>query len=624
MSMPVVHFDLADRRLDAPAGPALVVLWWRSLPLGEIRLGPGPRTTAGFRSLVAEAVAPAVAERLHPGSIGVSVPGVPERLNAGPATVFAAPNPLTALDELGITDDSDIDGSSITVVVCTSNRPRSLERTLRAIAGQRVCPKDTIVVDNSPGTGDTRTVVRGYDGVRYVAQPIGGLSAARNEGLRQVRSPLVAFTDDDAEPHVAWVGHLVRAFATGSAVAVTGLVLPAALETDAQQLFEFEVGGFAQGYLPRHFDSSWFNAMRRRGTPVWKIGAGVNMAFRSEVFAQIGGFDERLGVGRAGCSEDSELWYRLLAAGYTIDYEPAAVVSHFHRADMEGLMSQMVSYSEGHLAALFAQYGRFRQVGELRRALIRLPRYCFGRWYRRAHYPTAAAELHGYIRGLRHWRSALGPGWLPDVVGGGKRRPPGEPVKRRVFLRENPYPNPSTEGFFFREKMRAIHRVVPPIRASAILEIGGGQSGLTKLLYPRTTSVINIDLDQSYASKTPNRQPGMTCVAGDATRLPFPDGNFDVVTMFDVLEHIPDDTLAAREVMRVLRPGGWLLVSSPNETWRFPFYRVMRPLCPSDQEVMAQWGHVRRRILTASPPTALRSRSNLQCPLPFAGHGRRP
>ena len=38
----------------------------------------------------------------------------------------------------------------------------------------------------------------------------------------------------------------------------------------------------------------------------------------------------------------------------------------------------------------------------------------------------------------------------------------------------------------------------------------------------------------------------------------------------------------------------YLLVSAPNEHWRFPYYRIMKPLCPSEEEMFAEWGHVRR------------------------------
>ena len=64
--------------------------------------------------------------------------------------------------------------------------------------------------------------------------------------------------------------------------------------------------------------------------------------------------------------------------------------------------------------------------------------------------------------------------------------------------------------------------------------------------------------------------------------------------MFDVLEHVPDQRRALEEAFRVLKPGGYLLLSTPNETWQFPYYRFMAPLCPSEEEKFAEWGHVRR------------------------------
>ena len=52
--------------------------------------------------------------------------------------------------------------------------------------------------------------------------------------------------------------------------------------------------------------------------------------------------------------------------------------------------------------------------------------------------------------------------------------------------------------------------------------------------------------------------------AGDATNLPFGDAAFDGVICSEVLEHVPNHRLAARELMRVLRPGGFLAVSVPR------------------------------------------------------------
>lgn len=162
-----------------------------------------------------------------------------------------------------------------------------------------------------------------------------------------------------------------------------------------------------------------------------------------------------------------------------------------------------------------------------------------------------------------------------------------------AFLARNPFPNGWTDGLFYREKMRAIHRIAPPDigiegASSRILEIGGGRSGLARLLYPGA-EVVTLDLDVALCD---GASPVFVC--GDARRLPFADGAFDAVTLFDVLEHIRDDDAAAREALRVTRPNGAVLVSTPNTDWHYPFYRFMKPLCPTETELMASWGHVRR------------------------------
>jgi SAM-dependent methyltransferase len=50
---------------------------------------------------------------------------------------------------------------------------------------------------------------------------------------------------------------------------------------------------------------------------------------------------------------------------------------------------------------------------------------------------------------------------------------------------------------------------------------------------------------------------------GEAANLPFGDGSFDLVTALDVVEHLDDDVAAFREMKRVLRPGGQILVTVP-------------------------------------------------------------
>jgi SAM-dependent methyltransferase len=176
------------------------------------------------------------------------------------------------------------------------------------------------------------------------------------------------------------------------------------------------------------------------------------------------------------------------------------------------------------------------------------------------------------------------------------------------FLSRNPFPNPLTQGFFYREKMRAIHRITPDKPFQDILEVGGGESGLTALLFPQA-QVTNLDFNPEYAQAPCNQQKQVRFVCGDATDLPFENQSFDAITMFDLLEHVPDDKKAISEALRVLRPGGFLFISTPNENWQFPYYKFMQPICPSEAEVMAEWGHVRRGYTLAE----LQALINLPC-----------
>jgi SAM-dependent methyltransferase len=184
----------------------------------------------------------------------------------------------------------------------------------------------------------------------------------------------------------------------------------------------------------------------------------------------------------------------------------------------------------------------------------------------------------------------------------------------RDFLRRNPFPDGLTDGLFYREKMRAIHRIAPDLLGDGsgpgrILDIGGGRSGLAAMLYPQA-QVVTVDIDPLLADQAPADARSIF-VCADACRLPFVEGAFDAVSMFDVLEHIGGDLAAAREAMRVTTPGGHVLISTPTAAWRYPYHRFMAPLCPPEEDLMAEWGHVRRgysaaelQALLGGPPLA--------------------
>lgn len=76
-------------------------------------------------------------------------------------------------------------------------------------------------------------------------------------------------------------------------------------------------------------------------------------------------------------------------------------------------------------------------------------------------------------------------------------------------------------------------------------------------------------------------------MAGDALSLPFPDGAFDRVICAEVLEHVPDDLAAMREIARVLKPGGTAAVTVPR------FWPELVCWALSDEYHLVEGGHVR-------------------------------
>jgi len=575
-------------RSDLPGGIA-VVLHVGELVVGQFEVAAPLLPVEGpqLKALIADAATAAVGQHLLGSWFDGWLPELrPSRPRAQAPRASEVTRVTRPLATLGRRSSTSVKPSlSVSVVVCTRHRPDRLRRCLAALAHLDPAPGEVVVVDNTDGDPATRAAVEERGPFRYLVEPKPGLSAARNAGIAATSGDVIAFTDDDVLPRQAWLMGLLQPFAEGRVGAVTGLVLPAALSTEAELLFERDFGGFGGGFLRRRFDRRFLRGMRWHTPPVWKIGAGANMAVRRRALDIVGVFDERLGAGAAGCSEDSELWYRLIEAGFECVYEPSAVVVHHHREDLTGIRQQLRDYMRGHVTALGVQFDRHRQPGELRRLVANLPAHYAKRAVvsrlRAEPDPTLRAEATGYLHGIQQLARTLR---LPSGVGPGRR-------SGRAFLAKNPFPHPRTEGFYFREKMRAIHRVAPHDDVRTALEVGGGGSGLTRALFPKA-HVVSMDLETDSRWLQPNGPSGF--VAADARRLPFGDQVFDCVTFFDVLEHVEEDGLAVQEAMRVLRPGGSLLVTAPNASWRFPFHSRLRAVCPTDTEVMAEWGHVRR------------------------------
>lgn len=122
--------------------------------------------------------------------------------------------------------------------------------------------------------------------------------------------------------------------------------------------------------------------------------------------------------------------------------------------------------------------------------------------------------------------------------------------------------------FWFDVRRKWIHDRIrrsfaPPAR---VLEVGCGTGNVSSFLAQKGYEVTGCEY---YEEALALAWPGFKKVRGDASSLPFQDRSFDVVGLFDVIEHIEDDAVPLKEAFRVLRQGGAVVVTVPacEELW---------------------------------------------------------
>ena len=235
----------------------------------------------------------------------------------------------------------------VTVAVCSRDRAADLAICLAGLTQLDYPNLEILVIDNAPTSDATAQLVEQYSAVRYVCEPRLGLDWARNRAILEAKGDIIAYTDDDGVVDRHWVKSIATVFADNPDVmAVTGLVVPYELETDAQILFE-QYGGFSYG-----FEQRWYRGSKQMSWPLLRTGQygrGVNMAYRRSLFDTIGGFDPALDVGTATHSGgDLEMFCRVLREDYTLVYEPQAIVRHRHCRTYALLRTQIAN--QGSLA----------------------------------------------------------------------------------------------------------------------------------------------------------------------------------------------------------------------------------------------------------------------------------
>jgi SAM-dependent methyltransferase len=105
-----------------------------------------------------------------------------------------------------------------------------------------------------------------------------------------------------------------------------------------------------------------------------------------------------------------------------------------------------------------------------------------------------------------------------------------------------------------------------------VLENGCGVGMYLEHLSPHAGELIGLEYDLERASEAHQRSDAVICAAGE--HLPFPEHSFDLVLSHEVLEHVQDDRTAIQEMVRVLYPGGRIVIFVPNRGYPFETHGV--------------------------------------------------
>ncbi|NJK48619.1 glycosyltransferase family 2 protein [Candidatus Gracilibacteria bacterium] len=214
----------------------------------------------------------------------------------------------------------------IAAIICTHNRDNYLGAAIDSLLTQEYDDFEVLVVDNG-STDSTKAVVESRlhnPQLKYIYEPVLGLSVARNTGAKETTAPILAYLDDDAEASPQWLRVLIEAYNNNEKLAIAGgkvtLIWP-------------------DGIMP----PKWISSDMAAGLGAYDLGDGIveidnpnltprglNYSMRRAFLEQIGGFDANLGrVGKKLLSNE-ELYMTELALknGWQVAYLPDALAAH--------------------------------------------------------------------------------------------------------------------------------------------------------------------------------------------------------------------------------------------------------------------------------------------------------
>jgi GT2 family glycosyltransferase len=235
----------------------------------------------------------------------------------------------------------------ISVIVCTYNGSANLRWCLEGLCELEYPNFEVIVIDDG-STDESATIAAEFAdrNVRVIRTPNQGLSAARNCGLSAAHNDIIAYIDDDARPDPHWLTYLADSFSRTEHAGIGGPNIPPPDAPITSRAVALSPGGpvhvLLTDELAEHIP-------------------GCNMAFRRQCLLDVEGFDPRFRI----AGDDVDLCWRLEERGWTLGFNPGAMVLHKRRNTIGGYWKQQLNYgrAEADLERKWPQ--KYNAVGHL-------------------------------------------------------------------------------------------------------------------------------------------------------------------------------------------------------------------------------------------------------------------
>jgi GT2 family glycosyltransferase len=232
----------------------------------------------------------------------------------------------------------------ISVVVCTFNGARTLRDCLSGLAQLNYPDFEVLLIDDG-STDDSAAIASAYE-VTVVSTPNRGLSAARTLGAERATGEIVAYIDDDARPDPDWLRYLAWTYLTTDHVVVGG----PNIAPDGDGPIAFAVANAPGG--PVHVLLT---------DDVAEHVPGCNLSARRDRMLEIGGFDPRF----RAAGDDVDFCWRIQDRGWTVGFNPGAMVWHHRRNSVKTYWKQQQGYGKAE-ALLEAKWPeRYNAVGHV-------------------------------------------------------------------------------------------------------------------------------------------------------------------------------------------------------------------------------------------------------------------